>query len=309
MIRQQAFTGERRRMLKGNLHAHTTRSDGWTTPEELIRLYRERGYDFLALTDHRFYNLKSFAPDEDILVVPGMELDYTLPQPGPECRHATHIVCLGPREGNGLAQDQRFERYKVVDQFELQGHLDELHARGNLTVLAHPQWSSTSFDEFRYLQGNFAMEIWNTCSVHDAACDSDAAYWDFFLREGKRIYGVAVDDCHRPEHFARSFVMVNAPRDVPAILNALNEGAFYASTGPVIEDFYYDGGRAVVKCSPACQIRFHFGFSPTHIVRANDALLKGAVFDVPDCYTYIRASVVDPFGNKAWTNPIFLKEV
>ena len=37
---------------KGNLHTHTTRSDGRKSPEEVMALYRDHGYDFLALTDH-----------------------------------------------------------------------------------------------------------------------------------------------------------------------------------------------------------------------------------------------------------------
>lgn len=38
---------------KGNLHTHTTLSDGRKTVEEAIALYRGQGYDFLAITDHR----------------------------------------------------------------------------------------------------------------------------------------------------------------------------------------------------------------------------------------------------------------
>ena len=40
------------RFYKGNLHAHSTVSDGTLPPEEVARLYREAGYDFLAITDH-----------------------------------------------------------------------------------------------------------------------------------------------------------------------------------------------------------------------------------------------------------------
>ncbi len=40
---------------KGNLHTHTTCSDGVRSPEEAIAAYREAGYDFLAITDHRLY--------------------------------------------------------------------------------------------------------------------------------------------------------------------------------------------------------------------------------------------------------------
>src|SRR5947208_14815470 len=38
--------------LRGNLHAHTTYSDGVKTPKELLAEYEALGYDFLAITDH-----------------------------------------------------------------------------------------------------------------------------------------------------------------------------------------------------------------------------------------------------------------
>ena len=46
-----AFTAPGR-FWRGNLHTHSTRSDGVLSPEEVCRRYRAEGYDFLALTDH-----------------------------------------------------------------------------------------------------------------------------------------------------------------------------------------------------------------------------------------------------------------
>ncbi len=40
------------RFWKGNLHTHSTASDGEHSPAEVCRRYRDAGYDFLALTDH-----------------------------------------------------------------------------------------------------------------------------------------------------------------------------------------------------------------------------------------------------------------
>ena len=40
------------RFWRGNLHTHSTRSDGLRSPEEVCRFYEAAGYDFLALTDH-----------------------------------------------------------------------------------------------------------------------------------------------------------------------------------------------------------------------------------------------------------------
>lgn len=38
--------------IKGDLHVHTRRSDGSHTLEELIKAARERGYEYIAITDH-----------------------------------------------------------------------------------------------------------------------------------------------------------------------------------------------------------------------------------------------------------------
>lgn len=38
--------------LKGNIHSHSTVSDGMFSPRELAELYRDHGYAFLSMTDH-----------------------------------------------------------------------------------------------------------------------------------------------------------------------------------------------------------------------------------------------------------------
>lgn len=40
------------RDMKGDLHVHTKRSDGSHTLEELVKAARERGYEYIAITDH-----------------------------------------------------------------------------------------------------------------------------------------------------------------------------------------------------------------------------------------------------------------
>jgi predicted metal-dependent phosphoesterase TrpH len=44
------------RWHRGNLHTHSTASDGRTTPAEVCAFYRARGYDFISLTDHFLEN-------------------------------------------------------------------------------------------------------------------------------------------------------------------------------------------------------------------------------------------------------------
>ena len=38
--------------LKGNLHSHTTNSDGKPSPQERLDGYVDQGYDYLCLSDH-----------------------------------------------------------------------------------------------------------------------------------------------------------------------------------------------------------------------------------------------------------------
>ncbi|MEI9948375.1 MAG: hypothetical protein WDO74_05185 [Pseudomonadota bacterium] len=45
-------TFEATHFQKGNVHTHTTLSDGGSSPEQTIAWYRSHGYQFLALTDH-----------------------------------------------------------------------------------------------------------------------------------------------------------------------------------------------------------------------------------------------------------------
>lgn len=58
---------------KGNLHTHTTNSDGAYAPEETIALYKSKGYDFLALTDHWFHG--EGRQEENFLLLNGTEFD------------------------------------------------------------------------------------------------------------------------------------------------------------------------------------------------------------------------------------------
>lgn len=306
MIRQAAFI-EKNKMLKGGLHCHTTRSDGSCTPEETMKLHADNGYDFLALTDHRIYNYRNFAPETGITLIPGMEVDNS----GLPCRkgfRCFHSVCIGPtkEDGNGYEQDEIVPTFCAPDQEAYQPFLDEIHAKKNLTIYCHPEWSSTPARYFEKMKGNFAMEIWNSGCVIDNDMDKDAAYWDELLGQGIRIFGVATDDGHLANQHCKGWVMVNAENNVNAILESLKNGAFYSSCGPEIYDFYVEDGKAIVECSPAATIRVHSDCHPTRLRRAaNGKLLTRAEFDVSD-YSYARITVIDEQGRHAWTNPIFL---
>ena len=83
---------------KGNLHTQTTNSDGAYTPEETIELYKSKGYDFLALTDHWFHG--EGRQEEDFLLLNGTEFDVgSTVQEG-----IYHIVGIGMEKAPALTK-------------------------------------------------------------------------------------------------------------------------------------------------------------------------------------------------------------
>lgn len=60
------------RWYKGDLHIHTTASDGHSTPEEMSLRAERQGLDYYAVTDHNYWH-RSW-PKSSALVIPGMEI-------------------------------------------------------------------------------------------------------------------------------------------------------------------------------------------------------------------------------------------
>ncbi|MFN8532373.1 MAG: hypothetical protein U0556_02360 [Dehalococcoidia bacterium] len=67
-------------LLKVALHAHTVRSDGTLTPNELLRRYAEHGFDVVAITDHDMEltddDVSRLNVPDGLLVLRGSEVSY-----------------------------------------------------------------------------------------------------------------------------------------------------------------------------------------------------------------------------------------
>jgi hypothetical protein len=64
--------------VAGELHTHTTASDGFVTPLELVDHARKAGLDFMAITDHNTIRAwTDLAGVEDVCIIPSLEI--TLP--------------------------------------------------------------------------------------------------------------------------------------------------------------------------------------------------------------------------------------
>ena len=73
---------------------------------------------------------------------------------------------------------------------------------------------------------------------------------------------------------------------------------------PEIYDFRVEDGVAKIECSPVASVEFISWRMPTHTV--NGVSLTSAETKLPEGQSYVRASVIDEKGRRAWTNPIWL---
>ena len=65
------YDGAGRRWLRGNLHVHTTQSDGSHRPQETVDAFAAHGYDFLMLSDHDRLTDPAQFDDRGMMLIPG----------------------------------------------------------------------------------------------------------------------------------------------------------------------------------------------------------------------------------------------
>jgi hypothetical protein len=264
---------------KGQLHCHSDRSDGWLAPADVVSKYDELGYDFLALTDHRKVTLV-----QGSILVLGQEYNKGSVESGLRTHMNGINVSVPPR-----------------DLDSTQERVDNIVGQAGVAILNHPnrfpyRYSESVLDS---LTGYTGIEVVNRRDVDPGAFKM----WDNALRSGKRVWGVATDDAHKPSDYNSAWVMVRVPGELTtaSVVNALKDGSFYATQGPVISDISTDGRYLNITSPGADEVRF---FGPEQKLLAT--IEGGNVsYDLQGAQDFVRAQVV--VGElSAWTQPMFL---
>ncbi|MCL5257394.1 MAG: CehA/McbA family metallohydrolase [Chloroflexi bacterium] len=289
---------------KGNIHTHTTESDGDLAPEQVIEWYSDHGYQFLAITDHdhvtllNMTNRKGHRPEGEMLLLPGAELSAGQSNEG----SPVHVVAIG-LEG-GAPPVAGFPGAAAA--------LTWAREHKAFAVLAHPYWSGFSTDELAAVPGLKAIEAFNYGCQQENRKGDARVYWDDLLRRGIGVWGVATDDSHwwEPSHAGGGWVMAKCPElSAAAIMHSLRNGLFYSTNGPVIEDIGMKHGRLQVRSSPAAAIYWigpgHTGWS---VHAGPGEIVTQAEFRLHEGISWLRVEVDDWQGHRAWSNPLFLEE-
>jgi len=302
------------RWYKGNTHTHTLNSDGDSTPDDVVRWYREHRYNFLVLSDHNFLTsvdgLNALnAADERFLVIKGEEVTDAFGE------KSVHV--------NGLDVARRVEPQGGTSVLEvIQRNVDAIRAAGGVPHINHPnfRWSITG-EELRQVRNNRLFEIFNghpqVNNLGGGGVPGLEEAWDTILSSGVLLYGIAVDDAHvfkRPGDPTvagpgRGWVMVRAPRlEASALLDALERGDFYASTGVELADYQATahGIDISVKPHPSSKYRVQFIGRGGKVLK--EATSTTASYSFQGGESYVRAKVIESNGWIAWTQPVWVKD-
>ena len=291
------------RFYRGNLHGHSTNSDGDWTPAQYIHHYRQNGYDFAALTDHCIERYGYAISDTrhfrsaDFTTLIGAELHPDQIESG----SPWHLLAVG------LPLDFETRREGDTGASVVKRAL----AAGAFVAVPHPNWFALTVADFETLGAVHAVECYNGVSDFDSDRGFSWHYIDMLLHRGHRVGAIATDDTHaRPDvnDFMRGWVQVKASELTPeALLKALKAGHYYASTGATLHNVEFIGrDKLLVECSPANYI-YLSGERAGVLARANGAWLTRAEFDLSEVESrWLRVTVRDQAGGRAWTNPIWL---
>ena len=177
--------------------------------------------------------------------------------------------------------------------------------------IAHPKWSGNVIDdELLGLENYVGIEVFMLgCHVDNNTGYGDI-HWDMFSLYGKRVLGFATDDAHSLDtDGGGGWLMVKAKAlTSDAILDAIRQGHYYASSGPEIYDVIVENGVVSVECTEsAVIIHFMTGGPWGHSYRAQgDEPLTSASYKLRGQEKFVRIEVVDKDHRLAWTNPIYL---
>jgi predicted metal-dependent phosphoesterase TrpH len=296
---------------KGNLHTHTTESDGRFTPEEVIRRYRKAGYHFLALSDHNKVTRVSRRASDGLLLLLATELDGDRADLG----DTYHVLGFGLTNaadppGRRPSKAGPAPRHPKVPQA-----IAWIKAHGGEAVIAHPYWSSLVVADLLRYDGYLGVEVFNTGCHYEIGKGYSSVHWDDVLARRRRLWAIAVDDSHHrasPSHpldTARAWVMVKARALTrAAVMKSLRAGLFYSSWGPTIRDISVKDGVVTARTSPVTEINFVArGSSGGSAFAVKSPTITRASYRLAGGEGYLRVECRDAEGRWAWANPMFLR--
>jgi len=302
------------RWFKGNTHTHTVNSDGDSTPDEVVRWYRERGYNFLVLSDHNYLTEVDglnavLGAANKFLLIKGEEVTDDFQ------KKPIHINGLNVKE---VVNPQRGDSVTAT----IQNNVNAIRRVEGVPHVNHPNFHwAIGANDLKSVKNLRLFEIYNghpqVNNLGGGGMPGLEAMWDDILSAGMVLYGIAVDDAHffktpwdktksTPGH---GWVMVRAARlGTTEILQSLERGDFYASTGVTLQDYQADQKEIRITIAVTNQSKYTVQFIGKSGKVLREVTTNPATYAFKGDEFYVRAKVIESNGKAAWTQPVFLNK-
>ncbi|MEO7997997.1 MAG: CehA/McbA family metallohydrolase [Gemmatimonadaceae bacterium] len=316
--------------FRGNTHTHTLESDGDSPPDSVARWYRDRGYNFLFITDHEKLtdaaplNARYAVPGK-YLLIPGQEVTQRIA----DSTHAdkvrqAHVNSLGPSRVV-MPQGEKGLAHGISMRDGYITNIAAIRSAGGIAQVNHPnfRWSVRLADLIA-LPDSTLLEVMNAhTGVNNdgdgANAPSTEALWDSLLTRGKVIFAVGDDDAHslRPADAdayeltrpGRSWIVVRADTlTATSILAGIRHGDFYASTGVTLKDITANAKQIRITIQPVYDARYRTEFIGKHGKILATVSGLDASYTILGTEGYVRARVTDSNGGKALTQATFVRQ-
>ncbi len=281
---------------RGNLHAHCLPGSPCATigQENLLKGYRQKGYDFLAISDHLAVTRAQAAKP---VMIFGLEWNSRTPHMSRRTQtQQNHVGIYG------------IDRKAVENTLECRA-LDELAgAAGDMLFVAnHPDWldeehySLTTLMRFAHLFDG--LEIYNHSIEADPGQADSTWKWDKLLSSGFPILGFAHDDSHAAADIGRAWLMVKALDNTPkSLLRSLKTGNFYSTTGVVIESLERRESTISIRLAEEAVIRVVGSFGRVMAESVGTSMHWN--FE-PQKSEYARFHVRNSLWQQGWSQPFY----
>ena len=290
--------------LRGNVHTHTTISDGGSSPEQTITWYRSHGYQFLALTDHnslsrpaRYASLQ----EPGFVLLSGEEITMT----GKGRQVHVNALCTKTRIPGGNFGSAAAALSTAISQ---------VRAQGGVAIVNHPNfdWGLSAADVIDARDASLLEIASGHPYVHsagDATHPSHEGLWDIALSSGADFMGVGVDDEHHidvssdpPATPGRAWISVFGEKaEALPICAALAQGQLYASTGVELRRISVsDHSYEVEPVGPGVTVVF-VGLQGRELARSKLGASGIAAYTLRGDEGYVRVRVEGDNGKRAWT--------
>lgn len=323
-----------KKQYKVNLHAHTNISDGTLSAFEMKELYKAHGYSAVAFTDHDILLTHNELTDSDFVALNGYEFkmnENSVMHAGGRYKsfHMNFIarspmtntqVCFNP--DTITTEAKRFVPFAKYDggfyryEYTSDGVCDVIsraRAAGFIVNYNHPVWCMNTDAELSAIHGFCGVETMNTNShrVKGLPEDTDVIY-EGFLRRGDRPVPLGCDDNHNQYDYNTdsfgSFNMVLADSlSYESIIEAIERGDTYASSGPLIYSIWYDGEYVLLDVGNCTSVTLRTEGRRAENICDSDGL-DTVKFRVKKDDGYVRFVLTDKDGGHAYTRAYDLSD-